>query len=50
MLTESLTFFFFDGASNVQKAGQILNEKDPTSHTLHGIEHMFSLFLMIWLN
>lgn len=36
--------FFFDGASNVQKAGLILNAKYPTSHTLHGIEHVFSLF------
>ena len=39
-----IDIFFFDGASNVQKAGQILNEKYPTSHTLHGIEHVFSLF------
>ena len=39
-----IDIFYFDGASNVQKAGRILNEKYPTSHTLHGIEHVFSLF------
>lgn len=38
-----LDCIFMDGASNVQKAGRILNERYPTSHTLHGIEHVFSL-------
>ena len=39
-----LYIFAFDGASNVQKDGDILNMKYPTSHTIHGIEHVFSLF------
>ena len=34
----------FDGASNVQKAGQILEAKFPTAHCLHGGEHVVSLF------
>lgn len=39
-----IDIFAFDGASNVQKAGDILNVKYPTSHTIHGVEHVFSLF------
>ncbi len=39
-----LDIFAFDGASNVQKAGYILNVKYPTSHTTHSVEHVFSLF------
>ena len=36
--------FFFDGASNVQKAGEVLMEKYPRSYSFHGGEHMVSLF------
>jgi hypothetical protein len=36
--------FWFDGASNVQKAGRILQAKFPRSYTLHGGEHVVSLF------
>jgi hypothetical protein len=33
-----------DGASNVQKGARILNIRYPTSHTIHGVEHVMSLF------
>ena len=36
--------FFFDGASNVQKAGEILVAKHPHSFCFHGGEHVLSLF------
>jgi len=36
--------FFFDGASNVAKAGQVLQAKFPRSYSLHGGEHVVSLF------
>jgi hypothetical protein len=36
--------FFFDGASNVQKGGQILEVIYPRSYSLHGGEHVVSLF------
>ena len=36
--------FFFDGASNVQKAGEILVAKFPHSFCFHGGEHVVSLF------
>ena len=36
--------FYFDGATNVQKAGKILCEKYPRATTLHGAEHVVSLF------
>lgn len=35
---------FFDGASNVQKAGQVLEVKYPRCYVLHGAEHVVSLF------
>ena len=35
---------FFDGASNVQKAGRMLTIKFPTISVLHGAEHVVSLF------
>ena len=38
------TLFWFDGASNVQKAGKILEAKFPRSYTLHGGEHVVALF------
>jgi hypothetical protein len=38
------TIFWFDGASNVQKAGKILQAKVPRSYSLHGGEHVVSLF------
>ena len=42
----SLTdIFFFDGASNVQKAGQVLKAKFPRTFCFHdGGEHVVSLF------
>ena len=36
--------FFFDGASNVQKAGEILKAYYPRAYSLHGGEHVISLF------
>jgi hypothetical protein len=39
-----LPFLIFDGASNVQKAGKILETKFPRSYTLHGGEHVVALF------
>ncbi len=36
--------FFFDGASNVQKAGQILMAMFPRTFDFHGREHVVSLF------
>ena len=36
--------FFFDGASNVQKAGEVLVAKFPRAYVLHGGEHVISLF------
>ena len=36
--------FFFDGASNVQKAGEILVAKFPHYFCFHGGEHVISLF------
>ena len=36
--------FYFDGASNVQKAGEILMAKFPLSFCFHGGEHVVSLF------
>ena len=36
--------FFFDGASNVQKAGEILCATYPRAFCFHGGEHVLSLF------
>ena len=36
--------FYFDGASNVQKAGRLLVAKYPRAMSLHGGEHVISLF------
>jgi hypothetical protein len=36
--------FFFDGASNVQKAGEVLMAQFPHSFCFHGGEHVVSLF------
>jgi hypothetical protein len=38
------TLFWFDGAGNVQKAGKILEVLFPRSYSLHGGEHVTSLF------
>jgi hypothetical protein len=35
---------FFDGASNVQKAGRVLEAKFPRLQVVHGAEHVASLF------
>jgi hypothetical protein len=36
--------FWFDGASNIQKAGKILEQKFPRAYSLHGGEHVVLLF------
>ena len=36
--------FFFGGASNVAKAGKVLEAKFPGVYALHGGEHVVSLF------
>ena len=36
--------FFFDGASNVQKAGRMLTVKYPRATCCHGGEHVLALF------
>ena len=36
--------FFFDGASNVAKAGKVLEAKCFRAYALHGGEHVVSLF------
>ena len=41
MLTD---VFFFDGASNVQKAGDVLMAKFPHTFCFHGGEQVVSLF------
>ena len=40
-----INLFLFDGASNVQKAAQLLSTKYPITHCIHDIEHMFVLVL-----
>ena len=39
-----LNAVLFDGASNVQKAGRVIEAKYPQVSVLHGIEHVISLF------
>ncbi len=36
--------FFFDGASNVQKAGQILHQTFSRAYCFHGDKHVLSFF------
>jgi hypothetical protein len=36
--------FYFDGASNVQKAGEVLMARFPCTFCFHGGEHVVSLF------
>ena len=36
--------FYFDGASNVQKAGEVLMARFPRTFCFHGGEHVVSLF------
>jgi hypothetical protein len=38
--------FYFDGASNVQKAGEVLMARFPCSFRFHGGEHVVSLFFL----
>ena len=40
----STDVLFFDGASNVQKAGAVIEVTYPRAVTLHGSEHVVSLF------
>ncbi len=40
----NIDYFFFDGISNVQKAGQILCQTFPRSYCIHGGEHVLSIF------
>ena len=44
LLKETADVFFFDGASNVQKAGRCLETYYPRAHILHGVEHVIALF------
>ena len=39
-----LNAVLFDGASNVQKAGRLIEAKYPQVSVLHGVEHVISLF------
>ena len=39
-----LNAVLFDGASNVQKAGRVIEARYPQVSVLHGIEHVVSLF------
>jgi len=43
-LKENTDTFFFDGASNVQKAGEVLSVHYPRAVCLHGAEHVISLY------
>jgi hypothetical protein len=43
-LKELTDIFYFDGVSNVQKGGQVLEVIYPRSYCLHGGEHVVSLF------
>ena len=42
---ELTDLLFFDGASNVQKAGELIMAKIKGAHCLHGGEHVISLFM-----
>jgi hypothetical protein len=39
--------FYFDGASNVQKAGDVLMARYPRSFCFHGGEHVVSIFFSL---
>lgn len=41
---DSIDLVIFDGASNVQKAGKILEARYPRLSVVHGAEHVLSLF------
>jgi hypothetical protein len=41
---DSVDIIYFDGASNVQKAGQVICARYPRATCLHGSEHVVSLF------
>ena len=38
--------FYFDGASNAQKAGEVLMARFPCSFCFYGGKHVFSLFFL----
>ena len=44
LFKDTTDVFFFDGASNVQKAGEVLTVHYPRAHCLHGVEHVMALF------
>ena len=46
LLKEMTDVFFFDGASNVQKAGRRLEAYYPRAHVSHGVEHSIALFFV----
>ena len=48
LLKDTTDVFFFDGASNVQKAGQVLMVHYPRAHCLHGVEHLMAPFFRTW--
>ncbi len=35
---------FFDGAKNMQKVGDVITAAYPRAFSLHGVEHVLSLF------
>ena len=39
-----IDLFCVDGASNVQKAGEVIEAVFPHCSTIHGSEHLLSLF------
>jgi hypothetical protein len=41
---DSVDTIYFDGTSNVQKAGQVICARYPWATCLHGSEHVVSLF------
>ena len=43
-LKDTTDAFLFDGASNVQLAGEALTVYYPAAHALHGSEHVISLW------
>ena len=44
LLKDTTDVLFFDGASNAQKAGEVLMVHYPRAHCLHGVEHLMALF------
>ena len=45
MAKRSIIIIMFDGASNVQKAGEIMRQHCPSATVEHGAEHVVSLIV-----